>query len=58
MHLDLDCDDLDAEIARLLELGAWLLARHETWVTLGDPDGNEFDLMQAEPGFSLHVTSR
>ena len=38
--------DVDAEIARLLELGARPLARHETWVTLADPEGNEFDLVQ------------
>jgi hypothetical protein len=46
VHLDLTCDDVDAEVARLVDLGARVLARHETWVTLADPESNEFDLMQ------------
>jgi hypothetical protein len=45
VHLDLTCDDVDAEGARLVELGARVLTRHESWVTLADPEGNEFDLM-------------
>ncbi|MFI8189161.1 VOC family protein [Streptomyces sp. NPDC085946] len=45
LHLDFRPDDRDAEVARLLALGA----RHadvgqgdETWVVLADPEGNEF----------------
>ncbi len=52
MHLDVlpaDRDQAD-EIARLVELGATVLRdlRPEVgWVTLADPEGNEFDV---EPG--------
>lgn len=50
MHVDLGSADLDAEIARVVGLGATLKGRHEeygiTWATLGDPEGNEFCIAQ------------
>ncbi len=46
LHLDLTADDLDAEVDRLVAVGAGLVERrgdeHFRWVTLTDPDGNEF----------------
>ena len=45
VHLDLTCADVRAEVERLTGLGARELARHEHWVTMADPEGNEFDLM-------------
>jgi hypothetical protein len=45
IHLDLTCANLDEEVDRLTRLGARLLARRDAWVTLADPEGNEFDLM-------------
>jgi hypothetical protein len=46
LHLDLTTDDLDAEVDRLLAAGAGLVQRRGNesfrWVTLTDPDGNEF----------------
>ncbi|WP_420855842.1 VOC family protein [Thermoactinospora rubra] len=47
VHLDLRSDDLEAEVRRLVELGARELARHEDWVVLADPEGNEFCLQPA-----------
>lgn len=47
VHLDLNVgkDRMEAEVERLLDLGATLLYRHDgpdgTWVTLADPEGNE-----------------
>ena len=47
VHLDLNVgkDQIDAEVERLLGLGATLLYRFEgpegRWVTLADPEGNE-----------------
>jgi hypothetical protein len=41
VHLDLPC----ADVARLTGLGARELARPEHWVTMADPEGNEFDVM-------------
>ena len=46
IHLDLTADDLEAEVDRLLGAGATLVGRRGDesfrWVTLADPDGNEF----------------
>jgi hypothetical protein len=42
VHLDLQAADADAEADLLTRLGARILARHEDWVTLADPEGNEF----------------
>ena len=46
VHLDLHVDDRDAVIARLVGLGATHLwdgrQGPQTWVTLADPEGNEF----------------
>jgi hypothetical protein len=53
IHLDLRPDDRDAEVDRLLSMGA----RHvdigqtgeETWVVLADPEGNELCVLRALP---------
>ena len=45
VHLDLTCNDVRAEVERLTGLGARVLAEYEQWVTLADPEGNEFDVM-------------
>jgi hypothetical protein len=46
VHLDLLADDRDAEEARLVALGATVVARHdesdESWTVMRDPYGNEF----------------
>jgi predicted enzyme related to lactoylglutathione lyase len=53
VHLDLTAPDLDAEVTRLLESGAGLVDRRSAgdfqWVTLTDPDGNEFCVSGAHP---------
>jgi predicted enzyme related to lactoylglutathione lyase len=49
MHFDLITADFDAEIDRLVGLGATKLnevnGARAHWVTLADPEGNEFDLI-------------
>jgi predicted enzyme related to lactoylglutathione lyase len=53
MHLDLHVLDVDAEVARLVALGARRLEdapRNEhghTWVLMADPEGNEFCIVHA-----------
>lgn len=46
IHLDLATAELDAEVARLIEAGATEHHRENMdgfrWVTLADPDGNQF----------------
>jgi predicted enzyme related to lactoylglutathione lyase len=52
LHLDLRTPDLDAEVSRVLGLGARLLTREPvtedgwSWHILADPDGNEFCVLQ------------
>ena len=41
VHLDLEADDVEAEVARLVSLGATELARHGDFIVLADPGGNE-----------------
>jgi len=50
LHLDFRPDDQEAEVARLLDLGA----RHadvgqgqQSWVVLADPEGNEFCVLSS-----------
>ena len=46
VHVDLHADDRDAEVTRLVGLGATRLSDHDeggaVWTTLADPEGNEF----------------
>jgi hypothetical protein len=45
LHLDFRPDDRDTEVERLLALGATRVdvgQGDQTWIVLGDPEGNEF----------------
>jgi hypothetical protein len=44
VHLDLTCADVSAEVERLTRLGARVQAVPGRWVTMADPEGNEFDV--------------
>ena len=55
LHFDLRPADAirEAEVARLLSLGATEVADHHRpdgsgWVTLADPEGNEFDILRGD----------
>jgi hypothetical protein len=52
VHLDLVTDSLDEEVDRLLGLGARKRDEHDEggarWVTLADPQGNEFDVLAGQ----------
>jgi len=43
-HLDLRVPDLEAGLARTLELGGTLLKKNDTWYTVADPAGHPLDL--------------
>jgi Glyoxalase-like domain len=51
VHLDVIAADPEAEIARLVELGATRVADRDeygySWTLMADPEGNEFDLARA-----------
>ncbi|WP_157249756.1 VOC family protein [Nonomuraea typhae] len=50
VHLDVRAADLEAERERLLGLGARETGRHENWIVMADPEGNEFCLQPAGGG--------
>ncbi|MGP3981491.1 VOC family protein [Streptomyces sp. KR80] len=56
LHLDLSPDDQEAEIERLLALGARRVdvgqGRDVTWVVLADPEGNEFCVLRPKTSLS------
>lgn len=45
VHLDLTCEDVDAELTRLRELGARVVVKRQDLTVLADPEGNEFCLL-------------
>jgi Glyoxalase-like domain len=47
LHLDVRAADRDAEVARLIAAGASEVGRHENWVVMADPEGNEFCVFPA-----------
>ena len=53
LHLDFRPDDRDAEVARMLRLGAVradIGQGEQPWVVLADPEGNEFCVLSSRRG--------
>jgi hypothetical protein len=48
VHLDIEADDVQAEVARLVGLGATEVERHDHWVVLKDPAGLRFCVVPGE----------
>jgi predicted enzyme related to lactoylglutathione lyase len=51
LHLDLRPDDQEAEVERLVDMGARPadIGQHEvSWVVLADPEGNEFCVLSSK----------
>ena len=52
-HVDFATPDLEAELTRVVGLGAELVGRYDEygtkWATFRDPEGNEFCIGQHEP---------
>lgn len=48
VHLDVESDDTEAEVARLVAAGAQLVERIDDWVVLRDPGGLLFCVVPAE----------
>jgi predicted enzyme related to lactoylglutathione lyase len=52
VHLDIETDDIEAEVARLEKLGANVAKRLERWVVMQAPTGQRFCVVQVQrPGF-------
>ncbi|MDE3180997.1 MAG: VOC family protein [Acidobacteriota bacterium] len=53
VHLDIEADDIPAEVARLGKLGAKVVRHVKTWVVMQAPTGQVFCVVRAQrPGFS------
>ena len=52
VHLDIETDDIAAEVARLEALGARVARRLERWVVMEAPTGQRFCVVRVQrPGF-------
>ncbi len=59
VHLDVETDDVPAEVARLGALGATVTTRHRGWAVLADPGGLPFCVVPVQTGadFDAHATT-
>ena len=48
VHLDIETDDIPAEVARLEKLGATVDKRMERWVVMRAPSGQRFCIVRAQ----------
>lgn len=52
VHLDIETDNIPAEVARLERLGAKVVERLERWVVMEAPTGQRFCIVRVQrPGF-------
>jgi hypothetical protein len=52
VHIDIETDDIPAEVARLGKLGAEVAVRLERWVVMQAPTGQRFCVVRVQrPGF-------
>lgn len=52
LHIDLSPEDRDAEVERLIDMGARYVdigQGERSWVVLADPEGNEFCVLRSHP---------
>ena len=57
IHLDIETDDIEAEVARLTALGATEVERIKTWVVMRDPAGLLFCVVRPQfPDFPAGAT--
>ncbi len=57
VHIDIESDDMPAEVARLTALGAQVVSRLERWVVMQAPTGQRFCVVRVQrPGFPKHAT--
>jgi predicted enzyme related to lactoylglutathione lyase len=56
VHLDIETDDIDAEVARLTKLGASVFKRLERWTVMQAPSGQRFCVVRVQrPGFAQNA---
>jgi hypothetical protein len=53
VHLDIETDNVEAEVARLVKLGAKVAERIESWVVMEAPTGQRFCVVRnSRPNFA------
>jgi catechol 2,3-dioxygenase-like lactoylglutathione lyase family enzyme len=58
VHLDIETDDIPAEVARLEAAGATVVDRLERWVVMQAPTGQRFCVVRVQrPGFPKNATT-
>ncbi|MBV9219612.1 MAG: hypothetical protein JOY94_09370 [Methylobacteriaceae bacterium] len=58
VHLDIETDDIPAEVARLEKLGAKVTNRLDRWVVMQAPTGQRFCVVRVQrPGFPKNANS-
>lgn len=58
VHIDIETDDIDAEVRRLELLGARKVAQVKTWWVLEAPTGQRFCVVRPQrPDFAEHANS-
>lgn len=58
VHLDIETDDIDAEVARLVALGATEVERIRTWVVMRDPVGITFCVVRVQNAEAFASSAR
>lgn len=58
IHLDIETDDVAAEVARVLGLGARVVAQREGYVILADPGGLLFCVVPVQTGAEFDAHAR
>jgi predicted enzyme related to lactoylglutathione lyase len=57
VHVDIETDDIPAEVSRLEALGAQVVNRLERWVVMQAPTGHRFCVVRVQrPGFPKNAT--
>ena len=57
VHIDIETDNIPAEVARLEQLGASVVNRLERWVVMQAPTGQRFCIVRVQrPGFPKNAT--
>lgn len=58
VHLDIEADDIPAEIARLEKLGATIVERLQRWVVMQAPTGQRFCIVRVQrPGYPKNANT-
>lgn len=57
VHLDIECDDIEAEVRRLEALGARRIGPVKRWVVMEAPTGQRFCVVRPQRGNFAHTAN-